>query len=71
MGEGVFPKYGGREGPAGRAPEGTPEKLAEMVLAAVDRKSPRAIYPRIFWLAWLFPWFFRVITFLVTPPLVE
>jgi short-subunit dehydrogenase len=71
MGEGVFPKYGGREGPAGRAPEGTPEKLAEMVLAAVDRKSPRVIYPRIFWLAWLFPWFFRVITFLVTPPLVE
>ena len=71
MGEGVYPKYGGREGPAGRAPEGTPEKLAELVLRAVEKKRARVIYPGVFWLAWLFPWFFRAIVFRLTPPIVD
>jgi short-subunit dehydrogenase len=59
MGDSAFATYGGREGPAGRAPEGTSEELAQWVLAAVDRRRARVIYPAFYWLSWLFPWFAR------------
>jgi short-subunit dehydrogenase len=52
MGDAAFAKYGGREGPAGRAPEGTPERLAELILRAVAKKQARVVYPRFFALAY-------------------
>jgi short-subunit dehydrogenase len=67
MGDAAFAKYGGRDGPAGRAPEGTPEKLAELVLRAVAKRQARVIYPRFFALAYWLPWFSRFITFRMAP----
>lgn len=67
MGDSAFAKYGGREGPAGRAPEGTPDVLARLVRRAVERRHPRVIYPRFYALAYFLPWLSRFITFRMTP----
>jgi short-subunit dehydrogenase len=69
MGDAAFAKYGGREGPAGRAPEGTPEKLARLVVRAVERRKPRVIYPRALVVAYWLPWLARAVTFLAAPKL--
>lgn len=67
MGDIAFAKYGGREGPAGRAPEGSPDVLARLVRRAVERRHPRVIYPRFYALAYFLPWLSRFITFRMTP----
>jgi short-subunit dehydrogenase len=67
MGDAAFVKFGGREGPAGRAPEGNVEDLARLVLRAVDKGSARVIYPRFYRLAWWIPWLSRWIAYRAAP----
>lgn len=62
MGDAAFAKYGGREGPAGRAPEGSAETLARLVRRAVEKKKARVIYPRFYNLVYYLPWFARFVT---------
>ena len=69
MGDAAFAKYGGREGPAGRAPEGTPEQLAQLVLRAVEKRKPRVIYPRVLAIAYWLPWLARFFDFRFAPKL--
>jgi uncharacterized protein len=69
MGDAAFAKYGGREGPAGRAPEGTPEQLAQLVLRAVEKRKPRVIYPRVLAIAYWLPWLARFFAFRFAPKL--
>jgi len=67
MGDSAFEKYGGREGPAGRAPEGTPDVLARLVRRAVEKKKKRVIYPGFYALPYFVPWFSRFVTFRMSP----
>ena len=68
MGDAAFEKYpGGRAGPAGRVPEGTPEVLAKRVVRAVAKHRPRVIYPRFYAFTYFVPWFSRFVTFRMSP----
>jgi len=67
MGDAAFEKYGGRDGPAGRVPEGTPDVLARLVLRAVAKKQSRVIYPGFFALTYWMPWLARFITSRMAP----
>lgn len=59
MAEAAFAKMGGRA-VVGKVPEGTPEKLAALIRAAVEKKRPRVLYPAsyapTFWAPWLVRW---------------
>ena len=67
MGDAAFAKYGGRDGPAGRAPEGTADELARRVQRAVEAKSARVIYPRFYAISYYLPWLARAIGHRLTP----
>jgi short-subunit dehydrogenase len=67
MGDAAFEKYGGRSGAAGRAPEGTAEELARLVVRAVAKRQARVIYPRFYGLTWWLPWLARAITYRMSP----
>ena len=67
MGDAAYEKYGGRDGPAGRTPEGTPAVLAKLVRRAVESRKPRVIYPRFYALTYYLPWVARFVTFRMSP----
>ena len=50
-------------------PTGTPEKLAELVLAAIDKKRPRVVYPKVYGMARHFPNMTRWVVDALTPEL--
>lgn len=55
-------------GPAARLiPIGTTDGLAELVVAAVERRRARVIYPRLYTFLWLFPLLSRAVGQRITP----
>lgn len=64
---GVYEQAGA--GVASRMPAGTTDVLARRVVRAVERRSARVIYPRIYWLSALFPGVARSITGALAPRL--
>ena len=70
MADSAYAAYeGGRDGAAGRGPEGTPAKLATLVRRAVEKRRPRVIYPRFYAVTYFVPWLARFITFRAAPRL--
>ncbi len=70
MADSAYAAYeGGRDGAAGRGPEGTPAKLATLVRRAVEKRRPRVIYPRFYAVTYFVPWLARFITFRASPRL--
>jgi len=57
MADAAYARFGGRQGAAGVVPEGDPDVLADLILAAVLHRRPRIIYPRFYavsrWAPWL------------------
>jgi short-subunit dehydrogenase len=67
FGDVAFEKLGGRQGAAGTVPEGSPERLAELVLRAVDKRQRRVLYPTFYALAYYLPSLARFVTFRIAP----
>ena len=52
-----------------KVPTGTAEELARLVLRAIDKKTPRVVYPKVYGMARHFPNMTRWITDALTPEL--
>lgn len=64
MADAALEVYGEMPGPI---PTGTTEELARRICRAVDRRCPRLIYPRFYWLARWFPGTTRFLMDRLTP----
>jgi len=71
MADATLEAYGGRSGPAGRAPEGDPDQLAVLICDAVEKRAARVIYPRDYAPSYWAPWLARWVMNRLAPPLVE
>lgn len=54
-------------GAVDKTPTGTPERLAKLVIAAIDRRRPRVVYPKVYGMARHFPNATRWIVDALTP----
>ena len=52
----------GTDAPADKVPWGTPERLAEKILAGVERKTKRIIYPGFYWVPKMFSGLSQAVT---------
>jgi short-subunit dehydrogenase len=60
MADAAYEVFGGRKGVVGMLPEGRADVLARRVRRAIEKKRKRIVYPRFYWVTWLFPWAARV-----------